>query len=409
MKEIPVMIPYIGEEEKREVEKVLASGWVAQGPKVKEFEEKVASYENTKYGIATTSCTTALHLALVALGVREGQDVIVPAFTFVATANSVLYTGATPILVDVHPTTYNIVVEEIERTIQEKYENKNGELINKQTGNKLTTLVPVNLFGLCADLPRINEIAKKYNLKVLEDSACAFGAKIGDKYESEFGNPTCLSFHPRKSITTGEGGMILTSDEEIYKITTQLRSHGASVSEIARHKNAGYLLPDFNDLGYNYRMTDIQAAVGVAQMDKMTYITETRRTKADLYRKLLEKVDFINPPVVPENYYHTYQSFVCMIDNEKLNMTVEEAHEFRNELMEKLEENKIATRVGTHAVHMLGYYKEKFGYKSKDFDGAYKADSLSITLPLYVQMTDEDQEYVINKIVELKEKIVEGK
>lgn len=406
MKKIPVMIPYIGEEEKNEVEKVLESGWVAQGPKVREFEEKASNYENTKYGIATTSCTTAIHLALISMGVGKGQDVIVPAFTFIATPNAVTYTGATPILVDVKPTTYNINTDEIKKTIENQYEYVNGELINKQTKNKLTVLLPVNLFGLCADLPQINEIAKKYNLKVLEDSACAFGSKIGDKFESEFGNPTVLSFHPRKSITTGEGGMILTNDEDIYNKASKLRSHGASVSEVARHKNAGYLLPDFDELGYNYRMTDIQAAVGVAQIGKMTYITEKRREKADYYRKLLEKVDFINSPVVPDNYYHTYQSFVCMIDNEKLNLDIEEASEFRNNLMQKLEENGIATRVGTHAIHMLGYYKEKFNYNSEDFYGAYKADKLSITLPLYVQMEKEDQEYVINKIIEMKDKII---
>lgn len=400
MKKIPVMIPYIGEEEKKEVEKVLESGWVAQGPKVREFEEKASNYENTKYGIATTSCTTAIHLALISMGVGKGQDVIVPAFTFIATPNAVTYTGATPILVDIDPTTYNINIDEMKKIMENQYEYINGELINKQTKNKLTVLLPVNLFGLCADLPQINEIAKKYNLKVLEDSACAFGSKIGDKFESEFGNPTVLSFHPRKSITTGEGGMILTNDEDIYNKASKLRSHGASVSEVARHKNAGYLLPDFDELGYNYRMTDIQAAVGVAQIAKMTYITETRREKADYYRKLLEKVDFINPPVVPDNYYHTYQSFVCMIDNEKLNLDIEEASEFRNNLMQKLEENGIATRVGTHAIHMLGYYKEKFNYNSEDFYGAYKADKLSITLPLYVQMEKEDQEYVINKIIE---------
>ena len=409
MKEIPVMIPFIGKEEQEEVKKVLNSGWVALGPKVREFEEKAAKYENAKYAIATTSCTTALHLALVAMGVGENQDVLVPSFTFIATANAITYTGATPILVDVEPTTYNINVEEIEKIINQNYEKIDEKLVNKKTKNILTTIVPVNLFGLCANLPKINEIAKRHNLQILEDSACAFGAKIGDKFESEFGNPTALSFHPRKSITTGEGGMILTSDEDLYNKASKLRSHGASVSEIARHKNAGYLLPDFNDLGYNYRMTDIQAAVGVAQMDKMTYITNTRREKADYYRKLLKDVNFINAPYVPEGYYHTYQSFVCMIDNEKLNMTIEEATEFRNNLMQKLEENKISTRVGTHAVHMLGYYKEKFAYKDSDFPGAYKADKLSITLPLYVQMEKQDQDYVINKIIELEKELVEEK
>ena len=407
MKNIPVMIPYIDEKEELEVKKVLQSGWVAQGPKVKEFEEKVAKYENTKYGIATTSCTTALHLALVALGVSSNQDVIVPAFTFVATPNAVTYTGATPVFVDVEPTTYNIDIEKLKDKIKNDYEYKADNLINKKTGNVLTTLLPVNLFGLCANLVEINKIAKEYNLKVLEDSACAFGAKIGDKYESNFSNPVCLSFHPRKSITTGEGGMILTDDNTIYDICSKLRSHGASVSEINRHKNAGYLLPEFNDLGYNYRMTDIQAAVGVAQIEKMSFITNTRRQKADLYRKLLkEKVDFIKPPFVPDNYYHTYQSFVCILDNEKLNMGIEETSIFRNNLMERLEKDGIATRVGTHAVHMLGYYKDKFGYKKEDFMGAYMADKLTITLPLYVQIKDEEQEYVIDKIAQIKKELL---
>lgn len=168
----------------------------------------------------------------------------------------------------------------------------------------------------------------------------------------------------------------------------------------------GYLLPEYNELGYNYRMTDIQAAMGIAQLAKMEYITSTRRKKADLYRKLLEKVDFINPPFIPDNYYSTYQSFVCMIDNEKLGLSIEDANKFRNNLMEKLEAIKISTRVGTHAVHMLGVYKARYGFNDKDFPGAYKADQLSITLPLYVQMTDEDQEYVIENIIKIKKELM---
>lgn len=238
MREIPVIIPYMGIEEIEEIKKVVETGWVAQGPKVKEFEEKISNYEGVKYGVATSSATTSLHLALLTMGVTKGQDVIVPAFTFVATANSVLYTGATPIFVDVNENTYNIDIESILKNIKENYILKDNKLINKISGNQLTTLLPVNLFGLCADIPEVNKIAKQYSLKVLEDSACAFGAKIGNTFESGFGNTSCLSFHPRKSITTGEGGMILTNDYEVYLKATQLRSHGASISEVARHNNA---------------------------------------------------------------------------------------------------------------------------------------------------------------------------
>jgi dTDP-4-amino-4,6-dideoxygalactose transaminase len=400
---IPVIIPYFDHEEAAEVSKVLKSGWVAQGPAVAEFEKMVAAYENVSYGIAATSCTTALHLALDAMGLDENHDCVVPSFTFTASPNSVLYTGATPIFADVREDTYNIDPDSIELIIQERYRSEEGFLVNRITGRQLKTIMAVNLFGLCADLPRINAIAKKYGLSVLQDSACAFGAKIDDTMQADFGNTTCLSFHPRKSITTGEGGMVLTNDEDTARRMRAKRSHGASVSETDRHKNAGYLLPDFNELGYNYRMTDIQAAVGIAQMRKMGYITNTRREKARFYDKLIKdmNIDFLIPPYVPEGYYHTYQSYVCVVDIEKLGFKqgeTEKASAFRNEIMRKLDENGIATRVGTHAAHMLGHYKKRYGFAPEDFKVSYMLDRLSITLPLYVQMTDNDQARVIDSL-----------
>ena len=403
MNNIPVIIPYMNQDEIDEVAKVLTSGWVAQGPKVAEFEHMIASYENVKYGIAATSCTTALHLALIVMGLGEGHDCIVPSFTFTASPNSVLYTGATPVLADVSMDTYNITPGELERIISEQYDDN---LINKKTGNLLKAVMVVNLFGLCAELPQINEIAQKYRVQVLQDSACAFGAKINDTMEADFGNLTCLSFHPRKSITTGEGGMVLTNDESLANKMKSLRSHGASISETDRHKNAGYLLPDFNELGYNYRMTDIQAAVGVAQMRKMDDITNTRRQKAHLYDKLIKDmdVDFLIPPFVPDGYFHTYQSYVCVLNMERLGFVgnkledIEKASALRNQIMQKLDEQGIATRVGTHANHLLRHYRKRYGYKPDDFINSYKLDKLSIALPLYVQMTDEDQIRVLEAL-----------
>jgi len=411
MKNIPVIIPYIDNDEVSEVTKVLESGWVAQGSKVAEFEKMVAAYENVGFGIATTSCTTALHLALIQIGLDERHDCIVPSFTFTASSNAVLYTGATPVLADVSMDTYNLDPHKLELLIQDQYDDK---LINKQTGKQLKVIMVVSLFGLCADLIKINEIAKKYGILVLQDSACAFGAKIGNKMEADFGNMTCLSFHPRKSITTGEGGMILTSDTDAASRMRSLRSHGASVSEIDRHAAAGYLLPAFNELGYNYRMTDIQAAVGIAQMRKMDFVTNTRREKAEKYNRLISEmgIKFIKPPYVPTEYFHTYQSYVCVLDLESLGFTkndandVEKASKFRNELMSILESKGIATRVGTHANHMLGHYKSKFGYKPTDIMASYMLDKLSITLPLYVQMTDQDQVDVLQTLVESKNSLV---
>ncbi len=408
MKNIPIMQPYFDDEEAKEVADALLSGWVAQGPRVAAFEQAVADYEGSRYAIAVTSCTTALHLCMVALGLGAGQDVIVPSYTFVATANAAAYTGARPILVEVEPRTYNIDPAWTADFILRNYTEKDGSWFCRQTGNRLSCIVPVNLFGLCADIPAINALADRFQLKVVEDSACALGAAIGDTREGGFGNPSALSFHPRKSITTGEGGMVLTNDASFAEKVRKLRSHAASLSEVQRHQNKGYLLPDYDEIGFNYRMTDIQGAVGLAQMRKIDFIASRRKALAARYDRLLpEAVSFLKIPYVPENYTHVYQTYACMVDLAVLGLgTIEEGNQFRNELMDRLEQNGIATRQGTHAVHTLGYYRRTYGYQPMDLPHAYACDRLSIALPLYVAMTDEDQDYVIEKLVNLSEGIL---
>lgn len=400
MNKIPVTIPYFTEEEAEAAKEVLASGWVAQGPKGVEFEKVIAEHEGVKEGVATTSCTSALHLAMAASGMKQGMDVFVPAFTFVATANAVVETGATPVMIDILQETFNIDVKEVESRIVSDYEQKDGKLYNKENGNELWGIVPVHEFGLCCNIEAVNAIAKKYQLKVVEDAACALGAKIGETHQGAFGNPSCISFHPRKSITTGEGGMVLTDDEALAVRMRELRSHGNSISAAARHQGKGFLLPEFNEAGYNYRMTDIQAAIGLAQAKKLDYIVEEKRRRAKLYNELItEKIPEFIVPTEPEGYFHTYQSYVCMLDYKKLGCAdVAAGGKFRNELLQILEERGIATRQGTHAVHMLGYYKNRFGYKPEDYPNAYACDHLSITLPLYVQMSDEDQMRVVEEI-----------
>lgn len=402
MDKIPVTIPYFDEKEAENVKNVLTSGWVAQGPMVAKFEEAIAKHEHVKNGIATTSCTTALHLAMAASGMTEGMDAIVPAFTFVATANAVVQTGAVPVFVDICQKTFNIDVEKLRRLIEADYEDRDGGLYNKKNGNRLWGIVPVHEFGLCCDIREINQIAEKYHLKVIEDAACALGAKIGDTHQGGFGNTSCISFHPRKSITTGEGGMVLTDDAALAKRMKELRTHGSTVSADARHAGKGFLLPEHNEAGYNYRMTDIQAAIGMAQVEKLDYIIAEKRKRADIYNRLIaEQLPEFITPYVPEGYFHTYQSYVCMLDIEKLGITsVAAGGEYRNLLLQKLEDIGIATRQGTHAVHMLGYYKNRFGYVSEDYPNAYACDHLSITLPLYVQMSDADQERVVRTIRE---------
>lgn len=400
MRKIPVTKPYFTEEEAQMAAEALASGWVAQGPRVTEFEKQIAAHEGVAEGVATTSCTTALHLAMVAEGLKAGMDAIAPAFTFVATENSIVATGATPVMTDIRRETFNIDTEKTQEIIEQKYRKENGKLVNRETGNTLWGIVPVHEFGLCCEIDKVNAIAKEYGLKVIEDAACALGAKVGEKHEGGFGNTSCISFHPRKSITTGEGGMVLTDDSALAKRMRELRTHGSTVSADARDKGKGFLLPEFNEAGYNYRMTDINAAVGLAQVKKLDYIIEEKRKRAALYNEIIgRKLPEFITPIEPEGWFHTYQSYVCMLDYERLGLDgIAAGGQYRNELLQKLEDIGIATRQGTHAVHMLGYYRNRFGYKPEDFINAYACDHLSITLPLYIGMSDDDQEYVVDKI-----------
>lgn len=402
MEKIPVTIPYFDEREAEGVKKVLDSGWVAQGPVVAEFEKAVAAHEGVKYGIAATSCTTALHLAMEAEGMARGMDAVVPAFTFVATANAVVQTGAVPVFADIRRETYNIDPDSVRAAIERDYEERDGRLRNKNTGNLLWGIVPVHEFGLCCDIHEINKIAETHHLKVIEDAACALGAKIGGVHQGGFGNLSCISFHPRKSITTGEGGMVLCDDADLAKKMRELRTHGSTVSAEARHAGKGFLLPEHNEAGYNYRMTDIQAAIGMAQAEKLDCIIAEKRRRAEIYNRLIgECLPELVPPYVPDGHFHTYQSYVCMLDLEKLQIgSVEAGGRYRNMLLQKLEDAGIATRQGTHAVHMLGYYKNRFGCEPEDFPNAYACDRLSVTLPLYVQMGDADQECVVRAVRE---------
>ncbi len=278
------------------------------------------------------------------------------------------------------------------------------EIIQKDSSIK--AIMPVNLFGLCANMPTIMQIAKKYNLKVIEDSACGFDGWIEDKHSGTFGDVGCFSFHPRKSICTGEGGMLITDDDEIAKIVSQLKDHGASKSDLQRHKEkGGSLLPDFTMRGYNYRMTDMQGALGVCQMKKAKYIMDGRRKIAKKYDDVLKEFYELQTPYIPDGYKHGYQSYVCIFTdgNDISNLTKEKIDQInikRNIFMEKLEKKGIATRQGTHAVHTLDYYKTKHNLCEEDFLMSYAADRLSIALPLYTEMSDEEFEYVIECIRE---------
>ena len=392
MKEIPITKAVFDAREYETIVKPLDTGWVVQGPYVKQFEQLFAEFTQSKYAKAVSNCTTALHLALTALAVGRGDKVVVPSFTYVASANAVEYTGAEVVFCDIDLNTFNMDTEHL------------GTLLAEDKNIK--AIMPVNLFGLCADLEQIMKLAKRYGKSVVEDSACGFDAWIGQNHSGTYGNVGCFSFHPRKSITTGEGGMLITDDENIYQKVSQLCDHGAQKSDLQRHhEKGGSLLPDFTMLGYNYRMTDFQGALGVCQMQKAREIMAGRRNIASQYSEALSQITALERPFVEEGYTHGYQSYVCLYTNglsrEELTISkIDSLNIKRNRLMHLLEEKGIATRQGTHAVHTLGYYQKKYQLKPEDYLQSYAADRLSITLPLYAQMSHDEFEYIIMNIKE---------
>lgn len=375
---IPISLPHTGEEEWLAAKEPIMTGWLTAGPKVREFEEIFAKRHGVKHAMAVTSATTALHLALVALGVKEGDEVIVPAFTWISTANVVIYCGAKVVFVDVDRNTFNIDANDLKKKIT----------------SKTKAIIPVHLFGLCADMDAVKAVAG--DIPLVEDGACAAGAGYKGKPAGSLGTIGCFSFHPRKSVTTGEGGMITTNDDKLAEIISSLRNHGASVSEEQRHHGPKpYILPEFNMLGYNYRMTDLQAAVGIVQLKKLDLFIDEREKWARYYDEQLKDIPWIRTPHVGADYKHGWQSYVVYIDETKAPMK-------RNDMMEKLQQMGISTRPGTHAPHMLAYYAQKYTIKPEDFPGAKDCNDFSMSIPLFNKMTKEDYEYVVYALKSIK-------
>jgi len=377
LRRIPIAQPCTGEAEWQAVREPILSGWLTQGPKVAEFEQNFAARHGVAHAIATSSCTTALHLSLVALGIGPGDEVIVPAFTWVATANVVLYCGATPVFVDVDPATYNIAPARV------------AEALTPRT----RAIIAVHLFGLCADIDRLQAVAGE--IPIIEDAACAAGAAYKDRPAGSLGRLGCFSFHPRKSITTGEGGMVTTSDEGLAETINRLRNHGASVSEEQRHHGPRpWLLPEFNLLGFNYRMTDLQGAVGLVQLEKLDRFLDERERWAEFYTRELSEIPWLKTPVTSEGCRHGWQSYVCRIDE-----TI--APRPRNQIMQHLESLGVSTRPGTHAVHLLGCYRDRYGLSPDDFPVARDCDRFTMSIPLHNRMVLEDFHYVVDALSHL--------
>jgi dTDP-4-amino-4,6-dideoxygalactose transaminase len=381
---LPISKPYFGEEERLAVQRPLETGWVVQGPYVEEFERRFARFTGVEHAVATTSCTTALHIAVAALGLRPGDEVIVPSFTWVSTANVVEYMGAKPVFCDVRLDTFNIDPEQIE-----------GLVTDRTVG-----LMPVHLFGRSADLPAVAAIAERHGLWMVEDAACAFGTFQDGRHAGTTGDFGAFSFHPRKSITTGEGGMITMRSAEAASLTRTLRDHGASRSDFQRHgARRSFELADYDHLGFNFRMTDIQGSIGCVQMDRAEFILGERRRLAAGYAERLAALDWLRTPQVPEGEEHGWQAYVCLFASEEPSLAnARELHERRNALMEALEGQGIATRPGTHAPVETGLYRERYGLREGQFPAAHLAARLSLALPLFPGMTDADLDRVVDAL-----------
>lgn len=376
---IQISVPSMDQREYEALKEPLTSGWLTQGPLVRKFEEEFAKKHDVKYALATTSCTTALHLMLVAAGIGPGDEVIVPSFTWVATANAVIYVGATPVLADINLDSFNISTEDVLRKITKKTK----------------AIIVVHLFGNPFDVDELRTVLPS-KIEIFEDAACAAGAAINGKKAGSMGRAAAFSFHPRKSITTGEGGMLTTNDEALYQFAEKYRNHGAELSEEQRHSGSKpYLLPDFGVVGFNYRMTDLQATIGRVQLTKLENFIQERHLIAQKFNSVFQEINWMETPKFDDKKIHSLQAYVVRINKEN-------ATNFRNHMMQYLHENGIASRPGTHAIHTLKIYREKYDYQAEDFPNAKLAANSSIALPLHNKLSNADIDYICEKVLTLK-------
>lgn len=358
---IPLARPSFDEREVEAVRRVLASGWVVQGAEVEAFEKAIAAMHQAKHCIVVSSGTAALHICYLALGIGPGDAVFIPSFAWPSAANMAMMVGARPVFVDVLPDTYNIDPADLQIKIQECIE---------QQWAKPRVVLPVHEFGLAAEMEAIVKIAEEFNIEIIEDAACALGATYKGKPVGMFGKMGIFSFHPRKAVTTGEGGAIVTNDDNLAEKCRMWRNHG----QVSQNQKR-----DFQVAGLNYRMTEIQAAIGRVQLEKFPEILKMRRKIASHYLTNLSECPGITVPV--DNAEHTWQTFMIVLEN-----TYD-----RSEVRNKLATVGIGTGAGSVSGHCLKVYQEKFGYKNSDLPISNRLDSQGLALPLHECLFEQQQ------------------
>jgi perosamine synthetase len=369
--QVPFARPFLAGGEAEALAEVIASGWVSQGPRVQAFERAFAERVGAPEAIATTSCTTALHLALFALGIGPGDEVIVPSLSFVATANAVWHCGATPVFADVEPDTFNLDPAAAEAAITPR----------------TRAIMPVHQLGLPADLDAFFELGARHGVAIVEDAACAIGATYKSRPVGSHGSIACFSLHPRKVITTGEGGMITLHDRVLAARIRRLRQHGMDVSDLERHSARDVIVETYPERGFNLRMTDLQAALGLCQLDALDEILRRRRSLAERYNALLEPLPGIETPHDPPYASRTWQSYCVRLDR-RLPIG-------RNELMRALLADGIPTRRGVMAIHREASYA---GAAAAPLPHTEAASDETIMLPLFCELSERQQDHVVDRL-----------
>jgi dTDP-4-amino-4,6-dideoxygalactose transaminase len=372
MSTIPIARPWVGAEEEAAAIEVLRSGWLTQGPYVARFESEFARYVGAAHAVAVTSCTTALHLTMLALGIGAGDEVVVPSLSFIASANALVHAGAQPVFADVDERSFNLTAATVERALTPRCK----------------AILAVHQIGLPADLAELDALARARGLLLVEDAACAIGSSYrGVRIGRPHSRAACFSFHPRKILTCGEGGMITTDDAELAAHLRRLRHHGMSLSDLDRHQAKGrYVQESYGEVGYNYRMTDLQAAVGVAQLGRLDEVLTRRRVLAERYDRALALVDGVEPPHVPADRVTNYQSYMVRLPG------VSRAR--RDAIVDRMLGDGVTTRPGIMAAHRQPPYVQL----RAELPATERVSDQTLILPLYHQLTEADQERVVSSL-----------